>query len=158
GVWWMGSRPRAITALLALACAAGVACSAKHGHSTTTIVTRSSFPQGLLPVLTGSGRGDVSLMIEGDLFAVDAVNPTVTAVSHTSADISVYSQNVGDGRPLDSITVGPGDDGRLFVGDDRGKIWVIPIGLTVADRTATLYADTGTGAAITGLAFAPGGF
>ena len=145
--------PKAITALLALACAWGAACGG-GGHGATTISTLSSFPQGLLPLLAGTGRGDVTIRIEGDLYFVDGQTSTVTVVSHTTGESTAFASNVGGAsNVLRSITVGFGDDEHLFVGDDAGRIWAID-----ATGDATLLVDTGTNQPITGLAFAPTGY
>ena len=46
--------PKAITALLALACAWGAACGGGGGDS-VTVITQSPFPQGFLPDARGYG-------------------------------------------------------------------------------------------------------
>lgn len=147
-------RPRAITALLAFACAAGIACGGS-GHGSTTIVTRPSFPQGFLPVLLGgpSGRGDVVFREDGDLFAV-AGTPDLWVVSRETGGIATHHFS-GAGSLL-SITAG--SDPRLFAGDDAGTIWAISgDGSPTSPFAAEPFVVTGNGR-ITGLAFAPSGF
>ena len=147
--------PKAITALLALACTWGAACGGGGHHDATPTTTRSSFPQGFLPVLAGTGRGDVTMRVEGDLFAVDGSDELIV-VSH--ADGSVVFHDVDDTEDPALLSITPGDDGRLFAGDDAGRIWAISgNGSAEAPFAATLFVDIGSGA-ITGLAFAPSGF
>jgi sugar lactone lactonase YvrE len=147
---------RPILALVALSCATGVACGGGGGSSgsgTGGGASGSSFPQGFLPVrLSGAGRGDLAFRSGGDLYVVDG-SADVTAVSRSNGANSVFSADVGGvSTVLRSVVVGP--DGRVFVGDNGGKIWSIP----ASGGSATLLVDTATGAVITGLAVAPSGF
>jgi hypothetical protein len=145
--------PRAITALLALACAWGAACGSGGGGDSVTIITQSPFPQGFLPVLGGTGRGDVASRFDEDLFAVDgSATRSVKRVSRLNGDVTTFA-TVNDASSLLSIAVGLGDDTRIFVGDSTGSIWAIP-----ADGSSPeeLF-DTGSNA-VTGLAIAPAGF
>ena len=153
-----------ITALFVLGCAVAIACGASGGGDTTTIITKRSFPQGFLPLLLEGSladpcqsavvrtAGDVALGDEGDLFAV-AQNSEIYAVSRTDGSCRVFA-SVPIGTQLLSITLGTGDDARLFAGDAVGRIWVIPAG---GGAVTTPYTDTGS-QPITGLAFAPNGF
>ena len=115
----------------------------------------SAFPQGFLPVrrdAVAPGRGDVAFRTDGDLYVVDG-SADVTAVSRTSGAVTTFVNDVDNGNAvLRSIVVGP--DGSVFAGDDFGQIWKIP----ASGGSATLFVDTATGAAITGLAVAPNGF
>jgi len=153
-----------IPALFGLACAVAVACGGGGGHGKTTIITKPSFPQGFLPILlegpissdpcqssvTRTG-GDVALGTEGDLFAV-AQTSDVYAVSRTNGSCRVFAHASGNPTLL-SITLGSGDDTRLFAGDASGQIWVI----SADGSSATVYIDTGS-QPITGLVFAPKGY
>ncbi len=150
-------RPIAITALFALACAWGAACRSGGGNDTTTIITSRSFPQGFLPVLlAGSGSsGDVVFRSDGDLYAV-AGTSDVTVVSRANGAVSTFANDVGGASTvLLSITTGVGNDGRLFTGDDAGRIWTINVD---GSSPATPFVNTGTNQPITGLTFAPDGF
>ena len=111
----MRGGPKAITALLALACAGGIACGGGGGHDTVTIITRNSFPQGLLPVLGGSGRGDVALRLDGDLYFVDG-SDEVKVVTRIGGGLpATFANDVGGvNNVLLSITVGFGDDQRDY--------------------------------------------
>jgi hypothetical protein len=115
----------------------------------------SAFPQGFLPVLldaVAEGRGDVAFRASGDLYAVDGSADVVT-VSRTSGAVTTFATDVDNGNAeLRSVVIG--SDGSVFAGDDVGQIWRIPAG----GGSATLFIDTATGAAITGLAVAPNGF
>jgi sugar lactone lactonase YvrE len=154
----MRARSIAVAALCASALAWGAACSGKGHHDETTIITRNSFPQGFLPALLGgaSGRGDVALRPEGDLFAVDG-GSDVISVSRQNGETNPSFAHASGANLLSIV---PADDGRLFAGDDQGRIWVIPF----AGGAASLLTDNGgvpidTGdQPITGLAFAPSGF
>jgi sugar lactone lactonase YvrE len=146
--------PKAITALLALACAWGAACGGGGGHDTVTVTTQTAFPQGFLPVLLdgATGRGDVAFRGQGELFAV-AGTVDLWAVSGMNGAVTKH-ENLGAGTLL-SIT---DNDGRLYVGNAAGEIWRITgSGTTESPFAATLYRSTGSGA-VTGLAFAPSGF
>src|SRR5262245_50301646 len=121
----------AIFALFAFAAAIGCGGS---GHDNVTTTTQTSFPQGLLPVpfdeapdgsSRSNGSGDVTLRLDGDLFAVDASTAVVTKVSHTTGVVSDFATAVGDGSALMSITGGFGADTRLFAGAHNGKVWTI---------------------------------
>ena len=161
----MRARFSSIVAVCALAGAVGSACSGGGssggggGAATAAgaggLAAPSAFPQGFLPVrfdaVTGS-RGDVAFRAGGDLYAVDG-SADVTAVSRSDGAVAVFAADVDNGNAvLRSITVG--SDGRVFAGDDVGQIWKIP----ASGGSAALFADTGTNAAITGLAVAPSGF
>ncbi|TMA36053.1 MAG: hypothetical protein E6J87_01770 [Deltaproteobacteria bacterium] len=145
--WRLGAN----TALLALACVWGAACGSGGGHNTTTIITQNAFPQGFLPVrLAGAGgSGDVAFQIDGDLFAVDG-SSDVTTVSRANGGVTTFAHV--SGASLLSITAG--SDGRLFAGDDAGKIWAI----AANGSSVSLPIDTHTGQKITGLVFASAGF
>lgn len=145
--------PKAITALLALACAGGAACGSGGGHDTTTIITRTSFPQGFLPVLlAGSGgSGDVVIRDEGDLYAV-AGTSDVISVARADGTVATFANDVGGASTI-LLSIALGSDGRLFAGDDAGRIWVI----SANGSSAALLVDTGS-EPITGLALAPDGF
>ncbi|HKA14791.1 MAG TPA: hypothetical protein VKH41_07225 [Myxococcota bacterium] len=154
----MRARFSSIVAVCALA--AGSACSGggsgggNDTGATSATAASAAFPQGFLPVrrAVAGWRGDVAFRPGGDLYAVDG-SADVTAISHSDGAVTTFSQDVDNGNAvLRSVVVGP--DGSVFVGDDVGQIWKIP----ASGGTAELFADTGTGAAITGLAVAPGGF
>ena len=160
----MHGRAIGFTALLALACALAAACGGGGGHDTTTVITRTSFAQGFLPVLLegtnlsdpcqgSSGRtaGDMAIPPEGDLYAV-AQTSDVFAVSHIDGSCRVFA--FASGATLLSIVLSAANDGRFFAGDSLGRIWRIE----VAGGAATLYKDTGSGQPITGLVFAPSEF
>jgi hypothetical protein len=153
----------AITALLALACVGGVACGGGGGGDTITVITKNAFAQAFLPVLLAAGNscgttaigssGDVTFRTEGDLFAV-AGSSDVTAVSRANGSCRRFADVGGASDPaLLSITPGSGDDLRLFVGDDAGRIWTI----SFDGSASALLVDTGS-QPITGLAFAPTGY
>jgi sugar lactone lactonase YvrE len=157
----MRARFSSIVVVCALAGALGAACSGGGGGSgggsgdggggdTTT-----AFPQGFLPARFASGtpgRGDVAFRAGGDLYVVDG-SPDVSAVSRANGAVTTFANDVDGGNAvLRSIVVG--SDGRVFTGDNTGKIWVIP----AAGGSSALLVDTATGTAITGLAVAPSGF
>jgi hypothetical protein len=153
----------AITALLALVCAGGVACGGGGGSDTITVITKNAFSQAFLPVLLAAGNscsttaignsGDVAFRTEGDLFAV-AGSSDVTVVSRANGSCRRFADVGGAANPtLLSITPGAGDDLRLFAGDDAGRIWAI----SLDGSTSALLIDTGS-QPITGLAFAPTGY
>src|SRR5687768_17230950 len=110
--------PKAILGLVALAWA--TACGGGGGHDTVTVTTQPAFAQGYLPVLLdgASGQGDVAFRSQGNLFAV-AGTDDLWVVSRENGAVSKI-ENLGAGTLL-SIT--PGDDGRLYVGNDAGEIW-----------------------------------
>lgn len=148
----MGARARPIVAVCVLA---GAVCSACGGEGGGGNTAGSGFPQGFLPVrqdAVAGGQGDVAFRAGGDLYVVDG-SADVTVVSHVDGEVTTFANDVDGGNAvLRSIVVGP--DGRMFVGDGLGKIWVIP----ASGGSATLFVDTATGTAITGLAVAPKGF
>ena len=149
--------PRAITALLALACARRAAAAAAAA-TTSRSSRRRRFRRDSCPCSTGRpGSGDVRC-------GSTAISSPSTADTPTSRDLAperqpsdVTRSNVGRReQPLLSITVGFGDDTRLFAGDDDGQIWAIATARPSRPHLR-LFADTGT-QPITGLAFAPTGF
>jgi sugar lactone lactonase YvrE len=160
----MRARFSSIVVVCALAGALGSACSGggsggggggAPGDGGGGGTTASAFPQGFLPVRLGSGtvgRGDVAFRSGGDLYIVDG-SADVTAVSRANGAVTTFANDVDGGNAvLRSIVVG--SDGRVFTGDNTGKIWVIP----AAGGSSALLLDTATGTAITGLAVAPSGF
>jgi hypothetical protein len=155
-------RARSIVAVCVLAGAVNSACGGGgssggggNGGGGGGTPASSAFPQGFLPVrldAVAEGRGDVAFRAGGDLYVVDG-SADVTAVSRSSGTVTTFSADVDSGNAvLRSIVVG--SDGRVFAGDDVGNIWVVPEG----GGSATLFIDTATSAAITGLAVAPNGF
>ena len=146
----------AVCALAALssACSGGGSSGGGDGGGGDTPAS-SAFPQGFLPVrrdAVAAGRGDVAFRAGGDLYVVDG-SADVTAVSRTNGAVTTFANDVDGGNAvLRSVVVGP--DGSVFTGDDVGQIWRIP----ASGGSATLFVDTATGAAITGLAIAPSGF
>jgi len=158
----MRGRASGIFAACALACAAGLACGSGGsgggggaGGSTPgpgTSTPCGSFPQGFLPVrLPGSGSGDVAFRAAGgDLYAVDGT-ANVTAVACSNGAVTTFAQVDNGNAVLRSIVVA--SDGRVYAGDDAGKIWATAAG----GSTFTELIDTGS-SPITGLAVAPAGF
>jgi hypothetical protein len=148
----MRGRSGVITTLLT-ACAAAVACGGGGHHNNPTVVTQTSFPQGFLPALMGTGRGDVALRLDGPLFAVQG-SDDVIVVSNVDGSVATHDVDDTQNPALISITAGFGADGRWFAGDTVGRIWEIaPDGLS-----ATVFVNTNTGQPIKGLAFSPSGF
>src|SRR4030095_6169448 len=145
----------AVCALAALSSACGGGGSSGGGGGGDGTPAGSAFPQGFLPVrrdAVASNRGDVAFRAGGDLYVVDG-SADVTAVSRTNGAVTTFANDVDSGNAvLRSIVVG--SDGRVFVGDDTGNIWVIP----ASGGSSALFVDTSTNAAITGLAVAPNGF
>jgi sugar lactone lactonase YvrE len=141
-------------------CALVSACSGGGGgggagDSGGGTTTSSAFPQGFLPVRRDAvtpGRGDVAFRSGGDLYVVDG-SADVTAVSRANGAVTTFANDVDNGNAvLRSVVVG--SDGRVFAGDNAGRIFVIPAN----GGSSSLFVDTGTGVAITGLAVAPNGF
>jgi DNA-binding beta-propeller fold protein YncE len=160
----MRRRTIEITALCGFVCAVAVACGGGGGGDSTSIISRNTFAQGFFPLLLQGSladpcqspvvrtSGDVAVRNEGDLFAV-AQNADVYAVSRTDGSCRVFASTPSGTRLL-SITIGSGDDTRLFAGDDVGRIWVIP---AAGGAVTTPLIDTGSDP-ITGLAVAPDGY
>ena len=157
----MRARFSSIVAVCVLAGAVGSACSGGGSGggggdpaAGGGIAAAAAFPQGFLPVLdaVAGSRGDVAFRTGGDLYVVDG-SADVTVVSHTDGAVATFSNDVDNGNAvLRSVVVG--SDGSVFVGDDVGQIWKVP----ASGGPAALFADTGTSAAITGLAVAPSAF
>jgi hypothetical protein len=145
----------ALASALVSACSGGGSGGGGGDSSGGGSISGSAFPQGFLPVrrdAVAAGRGDVAFRAGGDLYVVDG-SADVTAVSRTSGAVTTFANDVDSGNAvLRSIVVG--SDGSVFAGDDVGQIWKIP----ASGGSATLFVDTATGAAITGLAVAPTGF
>lgn len=113
----------------------------------------SAFPQGFLPVrpdAVAAVRGDVAFRAGGDLYAVDG-SADVTAVSRTDGAVTAFAEVDNGNAVLRSIVVAP--DGRIYAGDDAGKIWAT----AASGSTFSELVDTGS-SPITGLAVAPAGF
>ncbi len=147
-------RPRAFTAPFALACACGLACGGGGGDN-TIVTTTPAFPQAFLPpVLPGGsgGSGDVTIRVEGDLFAVTGTSD-VTRVSRVDGSVTTFAVGGAANPALLSIFPGFGTDPRLFAGDDAGRIWEI----SGDGSSSELFVDTGSDP-ITGLTFAPDGY
>jgi sugar lactone lactonase YvrE len=152
----MAGRASEILGICVLAAAAGLACSGGGGGGGggggASSAACGGFAQGFLPVrLTGSGSGDVAFRPGGgDLYVVDG-SANVTAVACDDGKVTVFAQVDNGNAVLRSIAIA--SDGRVYVGDDGGKIWATGTsGSKFSERI-----DTGS-APITGLALAPEGF
>ncbi len=145
--------PRWIAAVCALACAVDTACGG-GGSGSTVIFFPPPFPQGFLPLVLGTGTsstGDVAFDANGDLYGVRGT-PDVVRILKSDGSVGTFASGVGGGgTALRSILAGP--DGRIFVGSAGGRIFAID-----SMGVSSLLIDTGTGAAITGMAIAPVGF
>jgi DNA-binding beta-propeller fold protein YncE len=145
-----------ISAVSALACAAGLACSGGGGGGAAPApgaggATCAAFAQGFLPVrLPAAGRGDVAFRAGGDLYVVDG-SSDVTTIACSNGAVSHFAQVDNGNAVLRSIAVAP--DGRVYAGDDTGRIFATEAGGAVFSELI----DTGS-APLTGLAIAPAGF
>jgi hypothetical protein len=156
----MRGRRSRIAALCALACAAGVACSGggsggggSGGGTGGGSSASSAFPQGFLPVrrdAVTAGRGDVAFGPGGDLYVVDG-SADVTAIAAATGAVTTFAQVDNGNAVLRSIAAA--SDGRIYAGDDVGKIWATAAG----GSGFTELVDTGS-SPITGLAVVPNGF
>src|SRR5262245_32361775 len=153
----MRGRTGRIVAVCALVCTAGVACGSGGGSGGGDPGGGSSasaaFPQGFLPVRRDAvvpGRGDVAFRTGGDLYVVDG-SSDVTAVAASNGAVTRFAQVDNGNAVLRSIAVAP--DGRIYAGDDAGRIWATAAG----GSTFSELVDTGS-SPITGLAVVPTGF
>jgi hypothetical protein len=134
-----------------MAWALGAACGGSSGDPVPFPETASAFPQGFLPARLEptEDTGDVVFEKAGDLYAVDG-SADVTSISKEDGSRQAFSSGVG-GAASSLRSIVRAGDGRFFVADDAGMLYVIDsMGVSAPHVSANVE--------ITGMAIAPGGF